>query len=670
MKNFILFLFVFLSSFSLFGNEEIEGLLNKFNETYAESPAKAMEFCLKAEGLANELGIDEYDGQIALYKAQYYLVNANFDLCSISLNNAIQYYSTRNDKPALVQAYSLKENLLGKIGDKKASHNMLLMVVELHRELENWNGLTNSLNNLTLDYDDDLDSMRIILEELKSLQEHFSEGRYYFYNQNWGNYYFESRKYALAAEYFFKALKVAKDLKMSDSRATVLMLLGRNYRMYGQLSTAEKFAKESYDFSKNNGLIYEESEALVELITILEIKKDFQGAYEYAKLLSEIEKEIYDLQKIQKVEQIEGQLKLAEKEKIIAEGKTKLKAEKLELAEQKTRVLWMWAIIIGVILLLSFTVFIYSKTKKLNTTIQEQKEVVELKSYNLEEALSNLEDSLEYSKLIQNSMLPPLGMFEEGFADSFIMYLPKDIVSGDFYWMHKTQDELIFAVGDCTGHGVPGAMVSMVCHEALNKVIKEHNVVAPNKVLDEVKELVSSTFKKNQNLNDGMDISLCSLKNNSQNATKTLQYAGAHNPIWIIRKGDIESEKASSSERIKYISYDNSAYFLIEVKADKQPIGRFEKTKPFTSHEIELKKDDTLYLFSDGFADQFGGGKGKKFKTTNFKKLLISVQGKSMEEQKNAIHETFDKWMSWPDSNGEIQVFEQIDDVCVIGVRV
>jgi serine phosphatase RsbU (regulator of sigma subunit) len=217
--------------------------------------------------------------------------------------------------------------------------------------------------------------------------------------------------------------------------------------------------------------------------------------------------------------------------------------------------------------------------------------------------------------------------------ESFILYKPKDIVAGDFYWMEHRDNKVLFAAADCTGHGVPGAMVSVVCNNALNRSVREHGLTDPGKILDKTREIVIQEFEKSdEEVKDGMDIALCSLQGN------TLAYAGANNPLWIVRNGEI-----------------------IETKADKQPIGKFRAATPFTTHTIELEKGDTIYLFSDGYADQFGGEKGKKMKTVNFKKSLLSLQDKSMTEQKELINIAFEDW------RGSL---EQIDDVCVIGVRI
>ena len=244
-----------------------------------------------------------------------------------------------------------------------------------------------------------------------------------------------------------------------------------------------------------------------------------------------------------------------------------------------------------------------------------------------------IKDSIAYAKRIQSAILPPIKIVKEYLKDSFILYKPKDVVAGDFYWMKQVGNKVLFAAADCTGHGVPGAMVSVVCNNALNRSVREYSLSDPGEILDKTREIVIQEFDKSEEVvNDGMDIALCCLEGNF------LSYAGANNPLWVIRDGEI-----------------------LETKANKQPIGKFDNLAPYTTHKTELKKNDSIYIFSDGYPDQFGGVKGKKYKSANFKKLLLSIQKHSMIKQLEMLDKEFENWKG---------IIEQIDDVCVIGVRI
>lgn len=269
---------------------------------------------------------------------------------------------------------------------------------------------------------------------------------------------------------------------------------------------------------------------------------------------------------------------------------------------------------------------VLERTQELN----QQKDLLEVKN-------KEIIDSINYAKRLQHAILPSIDAMRIAMGESFVLYKPKDIVSGDFYWMYQDGDQLLTATVDCTGHGVPGAMVSVVGANNLDRCVKEFNLRQPSEVLEKLNDLVTLTFEtEHYEVRDGMDISLV----NYNSKTRILQYSGAHNPLWII---------PADADEIR------------ETKADKQPIGKYEYRKPFTHHSFQLQPGDTVYLFSDGYADQFGGPLGKKFKYSTLKKLLLDNCRKTMDEQFALLDDTFEIW------RGEL---EQNDDVCVMAFRV
>lgn len=261
--------------------------------------------------------------------------------------------------------------------------------------------------------------------------------------------------------------------------------------------------------------------------------------------------------------------------------------------------------------------------------LQSQKEMIEEKN-------QEIIDSINYALRLQRAIIPTKAKIKSVLPNSFVYFQPKDIVSGDFYWMNQVDDKILIAAIDCTGHGVPGAMVSVVGANGLNRCVKEFNLRQPAKILDKLTELVKETFESGEDhVKDGMDGALCSidLKN------RIVEYAGANNPFWVL--------KAHSGE-------------IEEVKANKQPIGDFDFQKPFTNHVFQLDEGDTVFIFSDGYVDQFGGPKGKKFKYKSLKTLLEKLGDLPLDKQVIELEKSFQTW------KGDI---EQLDDVCVIGVR-
>ena len=269
--------------------------------------------------------------------------------------------------------------------------------------------------------------------------------------------------------------------------------------------------------------------------------------------------------------------------------------------------------------------------------IERTKEVVAQKE-EIEKQRDDIMDSIHYAKRIQNAILPADDYWEEKLPNSFVLYRPKDIVSGDFYWMSAKDDRVMFAAVDCTGHGVPGAFMSIVGSNNLHYAVNVKNARSANEILDYLNEGVTRSLHQKKgasSVKDGMDIALCSI-----NLKKLeMDYAGAFNPLYLVRDGEIQI-----------------------IKGDKFPIGAFlgEELQHFTNQHIKLRKGDAIYIFSDGFADQFGGEKGKKFKYRQFQQLLLRIQEEPMEEQRAILEKTIVDWM------GNL---EQIDDILVIGAR-
>lgn len=322
------------------------------------------------------------------------------------------------------------------------------------------------------------------------------------------------------------------------------------------------------------------------------------------------------------------------------DAEQKIKDEK-NLNEKKKQRYFTIGISIILILSLIFSFFIFKALK----TNREKTILINKQKHLVEEKQKEIIDSINYSKRIQNSFIPSEQEFNETFPNSFVIYDPKDIVSGDFYWIMDTKHYpsikkkmKAIAVADCTGHGVPGAMLSMLGASILNQAILEQSVQSSADILNfldsELKKNLRS--KNNEIIRDGMDISCCLI----DTETLKMQFAGANNPCWVLRNGEIT-----------------------ELKADKQAVTAAieDYLKPFSQKEFQLQKNDMLFLFTDGFADQFGGPKGKKFMYSRMEKLLINSYAMQANEQKEMLTKEFSDW------KGSL---DQVDDVCLIGIRI
>lgn len=283
--------------------------------------------------------------------------------------------------------------------------------------------------------------------------------------------------------------------------------------------------------------------------------------------------------------------------------------------------------------------FLEDKVKQRTAEVVKQKEEINQQRLQIEEYFVQVTDSIKYAKKIQEAILPPESYVRKLLPDSFILYRPKDIVSGDFYWLGETDDKVFFAAVDCTGHGVPGAFMSIVGYNQLKQAIITSGGESPAEILNHLNKGVTETLHQkdaDSTSKDGMDVAICSLSKNSLE----LEYAGAFNPLYLLRDGEI-----------------------IQYKADKFPIGSFvnDNDDKFTNNKIQLQKGDQIYIFSDGYADQFGGPRGKKFMYKRFRDLLLEIQKQDLSEQKESLKESLFEWMKDE---------EQVDDILVIGVRV
>lgn len=297
----------------------------------------------------------------------------------------------------------------------------------------------------------------------------------------------------------------------------------------------------------------------------------------------------------------------------------------------------------------------FKKAKKANVIIENQKMEVELKNEEIthqkelvEEKQKEIIDSINYAKRIQQAVLTGEDIWQKVSKEHFILFKPKDIVSGDFYWAYNTpNNRSIFALADCTGHGVPGGFMSMLGNSFLNEIVVENKIFKADEILNKLRAKIIHALeqKGGTQQKDGMDISLC-VWNKLDN---TLEFAGANNPLWLVTsRASATSEKAVTE--------------LVEVKADKMPIGTYlENEVPFSSVSIQLEKGDIIFLSTDGYADQFGGPKGKKYKYKPLIESLIKNSSLSMIEQKASLESAFNDWKNHHD---------QVDDVSVIGIRV
>jgi len=447
---------------------------------------------------------------------------------------------------------------------------------------------------------------------------------------NMGVLYYYQGNYQEALAHYTKGLKIHTEMGNKVGIANSCINLGSLSLNQENYPEAITLGKKALALAQKTGAVVETREASDLLFKL------YKKIGQPAKALEMHELYITMRDSINSIENKEATIKLEyqhkyEKEQALAEAKHQ--EQMILSAERAKRHQFInYSAGGGLVMVLLFAIFIFNRlqvTRRQKKVIQEQKEMVE-------EQKKDITDSIRYAENIQRALLPTIESINTVLPDSFVLFKPKDIVSGDFYWMQHHKDKVYFAACDCTGHGVPGAFMSMIGSSLLDEAVIEKGITKPNEIFFEVRKGFINALKQSGasgQQKDGMDAVLCSWDQHGN-----LEYALAYNPLLLFRNGE-----------------------LIETKPDKQPVGfHTMEQKPFTDHTLKLDKGDTVYIFSDGYPDQFGGPKNKKFMMKNFKKLLLSIQDKTMNEQKTILEDTMKEW------KGDT---EQIDDILVMGVR-
>lgn len=621
----------------------------------------------KGDAMSN-LGISflvraDFDSSIHYFEqslSSYAVVQDSFGTANTLNNMGVAYQNMGNLSKAIecfTQSLSMRDENKEKLGIANANGNIGLIysdqgdlevalgyfetALTILEELGDKQGITTSLNNLGTTHtelgnlEEGLSYCTRSLAISQEINDQYGIGNAL---SNIAAIHKYSENYPLALEYYLKCLANKQELGEQKGIAVSLTNIGLIHFYMGNVQEAMTFAQDGLKIAQESGAVSELSEAYKVLWQIYKANGRAVDALQMYELHIELKDSLTNVQSQKDIIRQDYEYQF-EKQHLTDSLNFKQQQEIAEVAYQadldreanQRYVLYGG---IGFLLILGAVAFRgYQQKRRDNVIISQQKQAVEEQKTIVEQKNDEILDSITYAKRIQDAILPPQKMIQQLLPNSFVLYQPKDIVAGDFYWLEQVEDTVIFAAADCTGHGVPGAMVSVVCHNAMNRSVREFGLRDPGKILDKTTELVLDTFSLSEtDVKDGMDIALCTLRNN------TLHYAGANNPLWIVRDDEI-----------------------LATKADKQPIGKTDDPKPFTTHTFELQSGDVIYIFSDGYVDQFGGEKGKKFKVKAMRELVRSIQQQPMSKQHDTLLQTFIDW------KGEL---EQIDDVCVIGVKV
>jgi len=527
----------------------------------------------------------------------------------------------------------------GSIGQLEKALEYHFRCIELCEEINNWQFETMELNNIAIIYEaqGEFDNAIEYLNKAIGIRMDYSdELSAAWYMNTLGSIYTNWGKPHLAMESYSRSLEINERFDNLEQTVRSHYGIAAVYQIMEQHNEALKYAELTLKGNEQIGRLEGMMLAHRLISEIAEQANNPGLALPHYKKYTELRDSLSNEGQAREIGHLEAQSNY-DKQKSI-DDKDHEKQLAVEQQEKEKQQVIAYSAAGGLLLVVVFLAFVFNRlrvTRKQKRVIEMQKDEVHLQKELVEEKNQEIVDSIQYAKRIQNAILPSPALIKQHLKESFVLYKPKDIVAGDFYWLNVEGDKVFFTAADCTGHGVPGAMLSVMCSYALTRAMKELEVHEPGKILDKAVELLEEHFSRSEEeVNDGMDLALCCLNLKTQ----TLDYAGANSPLYRIRDGELD-----------------------EIKPDKQPIGKYDNRQPFTNHSREIKPNDCYYVFTDGFADQFGGPKGKKFKYKPFKELLIANHAKPMGEQKEILNRTIEKW------RGE---HEQVDDICVIGVRI
>lgn len=624
---------------------------------------------------------------------------------ALTYNNIGIVHKENGNNDKAIEYYQLSLNMAESIGDNKSAANALNNIANVY--LDMGNNLKKKSGNVSVDeyykkaieYNIRAMKIREAIGDKKGVAH--SEG-------NIASIYMQQGKSGMALSYFMKSLEILKEIdeqaaiagvhnnlsslyiQMADSVA------GSNPALYKKyLDLAVKNGEEGYRLSEQLGMLFQQSTAAKTLMSTYRKSGNLSQALFYADKHITLNDSLFNQEKTRALTDAEKKFESEKKQLQIEKLNKEKELQQSEISREKEisrrQKLIIVFVILGLLLITVFAIFVVHRlriTRKQKRIIEEQKKTVDEKNALLqlqneeiraqrdeiesqrdeiatqrdtvikqrdfiEEQKKAITDSITYAKRIQTAMIPDTGvLLEPGLiSEYFVLYKPKDIVSGDFYWVTQIGNWLIFTVADCTGHGVPGAFMSMLGMSYLNEVVRKKEITRAGEALDALRKSVIEALQQKDSgrefagsndmqVKDGMDICFCVINVD----TGMLQYAGANNSLFIIRPAT-----------------NDNTYTLLELEADKQPVGIHVNMKPFSTKEIQLEDGDCLYLMSDGFADQFGGPSAKKFKIKSLKELLLTLAPRPMQEQCEILEKTFSDWKG---------SHKQIDDVTIAGIRV
>ncbi|PCH66498.1 MAG: hypothetical protein COC01_07885 [Bacteroidetes bacterium] len=583
--------------------------------------------------------------------ASVYLSKGDFPQSLSYFLKATELYEELNNKKGMSITYNnigLIYSEQGKYDKAIAYYNKANTIKEGINDIE---GRAIGLINLAVIYYNKGDFVKALDYTKQSLELQINsndkEGMAKSYS-NLGEIYITLDSISRASKCLDNALTIYLEIDNKIGEASTLNSLGFLYEKKGEFSKAIEYMEASIRIAKDIGMKKDLQNYYKSLSYIYASIQKYGNAYKYHQIYSSIKDSVFNESSAKSMNEMQAKYESEKKEKEIdiLSRDNELKALQTLQQENQIKKQWYWiignAFILGLLIALIYVVYSQLKFKRLtNKELELTNDQLEHINTELEKKDKNISESINYAQRIQETIMPTQKQLQAAFPESFIFYKAKDVVSGDFPWVMHNENVFFAAAVDCTGHGVPGAMMSMIGYFLLNDIIGGRKMKDPAIILDQLHQGIKRTLKQEENLEskDGMDIALCAINREKHE----LHYAGAHRSLLLLHNNEIE-----------------------EIRGDRFPVGGLQyssrgKEIKFKNHKLQLEEGDSIYFYSDGLIDQIGGPKGRRFQNNQVKEIIIENKSKPMYEIKDVFNDRFNKWMGNE---------KQLDDVIMMGIRV
>ncbi len=664
-------IFVAINSITVVKGQSTDSLLYLLNHNFIKEDTNRFKFLCKiaaksidsdtilkyseqAITLADKL--DHNPAAAYVYKGFGYLNSGQLASALECFISAADYYKTYGNYTGMAAAYTYLSETYNQQENFDNAEFYLKIAVEIFRKEKDEIKLASALHNLGYtnycmgQYDT---ALNLYSETIEIYQKLGIMKEYAFCLGNMGLVYSKKSEFQKAEDNLLIAIAILS--REGDERAVTQFMIEYSAILQhkGEIKKGIATAKAGFGKAERNNFLEYERDAASRLAKLYQISGRYDSAFYYQSIFINANDSIKSLKTVQKMADLRTGFEVAKKQ------------SEVDVLEKNKLIQFIVIIGLAFILLLAIgliLMYYYSlkRSRKLSAALDERRILLERQSQELKDQREELKlqkeeiiSSINYAKYIQSSLLPEEEKLESLLGEHLVLYKPKDIVSGDFYWISYIENRTVIAAADCTGHGVPGAFMSMLGTALLNEIVNKEYITHPGVILRHLRKgVINSLQQKGERgeQKDGMDIALCTLDFENMK----LQFAGANNPLFLIRKSDLGEVGMLRCEL-------GGDYKLYEIKGDLMPIGISDRMDNFTFHEIDIFKGDTFYLFSDGFVDQFGGPSNRKFGYRKFREQLLINNSMSLAENKVYLEKILYDWMG---DNG------QIDDILVIGFRI